>query len=1034
MKRKLTVFLALFFIGIGIVAAQTQVRGTVVDEAGEPVIGATIQVKGTSQGTVTDFNGIFNLSAPTGGTLVVSYVGYATQEIPVSGNVRVVLVTDTELLEELVVTGYGVTTKRSFTGAATTISSEKIANKFEANPINALQGNVPGVQMSIGSGQPGAPTTVFIRGRNSLNSGTQPLYVVDGVAIESGNVGMRESEGQTLTPLSTLNSEDIESVTVLKDATATSIYGARAANGVIVITTKRGKAGLSVNFTAKMGREMLPNIPKSYRMVDSEKYYEMSIEAALNGHNYGQTVGGVGYFDLYNDAYELGLPYTTEGARDFLGWYSELDVSPDNKANTDWLKEVTRNGFIQNYTLDLQGGGVTETAPKYYMSLDYMGNDAIIRGKDLKRYSMRFNFDQAPSKIVKFGFNTNLSYTITNMGAGGGYFSDPITQAYMQAPNSPVHNEDGSYNFGTINGYNPVAQRSDLGDKSTAKQYRALFSPYLQINFTDNLFFLTRNSVDAYILDEFGYWSFMQPQGKDMRGMGENGYTANILLTSTNTLNYIKTFNDVHSLNLLVGQEGQQTNLKKTYLDASNYAVDYLNEVTLASVPGSASTERMDLKLLSFFSRGEYSYDNKYYLSGSLRYDASSRFGKNNRWAPFASVGAKYRLSAESFMESASDWLSDLTIRSSYGTSGNQQVGNADIANGWYAARDLYAFGYNYNNLPGSGHVQFGNDDLKWEQTAKFNVGLDFTLFNRFVLSADIYDHKTKDMVFAVPVSRTTGLSSYYRNIGELSNKGFEITLDAAIIRNKDLQWNVSLNGGKNINKIIKLSTDNPIEGTYTIIEPGRDIYTFKMKEWAGVDPETGRGTWYKNEEGDEKTFSYGEAKKRYLGKASPDFQGGLNSTVRYKGFDFAFQLNYSIGGKIYGNNLRYDEQYGNSYGNNFSSYVYDNRWKKPGDIAKVPMLYFGTQATWHSHSSRFLMDASYLKLRSVSLGYTLPQSVIKNIGMKNLRLFVNADNLYTFSAKDYRGFDPSGIGANGVQWWNYPVPRNVLFGATIGF
>jgi TonB-linked SusC/RagA family outer membrane protein len=961
-------------------------------------------------------------------------VGYATQEIPVSGNVRVVLVTDTELLEELVVTGYGVTTKRSFTGAATTISSEKIANKFEANPINALQGNVPGVQMSIGSGQPGAPTTVFIRGRNSLNSGTQPLYVVDGVAIESGNVGMRESEGQTLTPLSTLNSEDIESVTVLKDATATSIYGARAANGVIVITTKRGKAGLSVNFTAKMGREMLPNIPKSYRMVDSEKYYEMSIEAALNGHNYGQTVGGVGYFDLYNDAYELGLPYTTEGARDFLGWYSELDVSPDNKANTDWLKEVTRNGFIQNYTLDLQGGGVTETAPKYYMSLDYMGNDAIIRGKDLKRYSMRFNFDQAPSKIVKFGFNTNLSYTITNMGAGGGYFSDPITQAYMQAPNSPVHNEDGSYNFGTINGYNPVAQRSDLGDKSTAKQYRALFSPYLQINFTDNLFFLTRNSVDAYILDEFGYWSFMQPQGKDMRGMGENGYTANILLTSTNTLNYIKTFNDVHSLNLLVGQEGQQTNLKKTYLDASNYAVDYLNEVTLASVPGSASTERMDLKLLSFFSRGEYSYDNKYYLSGSLRYDASSRFGKNNRWAPFASVGAKYRLSAESFMESASDWLSDLTIRSSYGTSGNQQVGNADIANGWYAARDLYAFGYNYNNLPGSGHVQFGNDDLKWEQTAKFNVGLDFTLFNRFVLSADIYDHKTKDMVFAVPVSRTTGLSSYYRNIGELSNKGFEITLDAAIIRNKDLQWNVSLNGGKNINKIIKLSTDNPIEGTYTIIEPGRDIYTFKMKEWAGVDPETGRGTWYKNEEGDEKTFSYGEAKKRYLGKASPDFQGGLNSTVRYKGFDFAFQLNYSIGGKIYGNNLRYDEQYGNSYGNNFSSYVYDNRWKKPGDIAKVPMLYFGTQATWHSHSSRFLMDASYLKLRSVSLGYTLPQSVIKNIGMKNLRLFVNADNLYTFSAKDYRGFDPSGIGANGVQWWNYPVPRNVLFGATIGF
>lgn len=1029
MKRKLMMFLSLFLIGVGIATAQTRVRGTVVDDAGEPVIGATIQVSGTTQGTVTDINGQFHITAPTGGTLIISFVGFITQQVPVSTNVRVVLVPELEMLDEVIVTAYGVTTRKAFTGAATTVGSDKIANKFEANPINALQGNVPGVQMNLGSGQPGAPATVFIRGRNSLNSGTQPLYVVDGVAIESGTVGMREKEGQTLTPLSTLNAEDIESVTVLKDATATSIYGARAANGVIVITTKRGKSGLSVNFTAKMGYEMLPNIPKAYRMVNSKKYYEMSIEAALNGHNYGSVVGGVGNFDRYNDAYELGLPYTEAGARDFLGWYSELDVSPENKTDTDWLKEVTRNGFVQNYTLDVQSGGITETAPKYYMSLDYMGNDAIIIGKDLKRYSMRFNFDQSPSKMVKFGFNTNLSYTITNMGAGGGYFSDPVTQAYMQAPNSPVYNEDGSYNFATINGYNPVAQRSDLGDKSTAKQYRALFSPFVQINFTDNLFFLTRNSVDAYILDEYGYWSFMQPQGKEMRGLGENGYTANMLLTSTNTLNYVNTFNDVHSLNVLIGQEGQHTNLKRTYLEGSNYPVDYLNEVALASVPGGASTERMDLKLLSFFSRGEYSYDNKYYLSGSFRYDGSSRFGKNKRWAPFASVGVKYRLSAEDFMVSTSDWLSDLTIRSSYGTSGNQQVGT-----GWYASRDLYGYGYNYNNLPGSGHDQFGNDDLKWEQTAKLNVGIDFTLLNRFTVSADIYKHKTKDMVFAVPVSRTTGLSSYYKNIGELSNKGFEITVDANLIRNKDLQWNMSLNGGRNINKILKLSTDNPIEATYTIIEPGHDIYTFKMKEWAGVDPATGRGMWYKNETGDETTFSYAEAKKRYLGKASPDFQGGLSSTLKYKGFDFAFQLNYSIGGKIYGNSLRYDEQYGNSYGNNFSNYVYDNRWKKPGDKAKVPMLYFGTGASWHSHQSRFLMDASYLKLRSLSVGYTLPSSIIKNAGMKNLRLFVNADNLYTFSKKDYRGFDPSGVGANGIQWWNYPVPRNVLFGATIGF
>lgn len=1029
-------FLACIFLSIGLASAQNKrITGAVVDENGQPVIGATVAVKGTTVGASTDVDGKYSINVPQDGKiLIVSLIGSRTKQVAVGDNLKIILESDNKMLDEIVVTGYGVTTKKAFTGAATTVSSEKIANKFDANPINALKGNVAGLQLSLGSGQPGAPATVYIRGRNSLNSGTQPLYVVDGVAIESGNVGMRQSEGQTLSPLSTINSEDIESVTVLKDATATSIYGARAANGVILITTKRGKSGLSINFTAKAGVQSLPNIPKSYRMVGTDKYYELSQEAALNGYNYASTFGGTSYFKYYNKAYGLGLDYTADGARQFLGWYTGLDTSSSNTADTDWLKEVTRNGLVQNYTLDIQGGSSVETSPKYYLSLDYMGNNSIVRGKDLKRYSFRYNFDQSPTKRVKFGFNTNLSYTITNMGAGGGYFSDPITQAYSQTPNTPVYNSDGSYNMSTINGYNPVAQRSENGDKSTAKQYRVMLSPYVQVNLTDNLFFMTRNSLDAYILDEFGYWSFYQPQGKEMRGMGENGYTANFLLSTTNTLNYVKTFSQKHNLNLLVGQEGQQTNLKKTYLSGSNYAVDYLNEVSLASVPGSATTNQYELKLLSYFSKAEYSYDNKYYLSGSLRYDGSSRFGSNHRWASFASAGLKYRISAENFMKSTSSWLTDLTLRSSYGTSGNQQVGNSDILNGWYASSDIYGFGYNYNNLPGSGREQFGNPDLKWEQTAKFNVGVDFNLFGRISVTADYYNHRTKDMVFAVPVSETTGLSTYYKNIGELSNKGFEITIDANVLRTKDLNWSVSLNGSKNVNKIVKLSTDNPIESTYTIIEPGRDIYTFKMKEWAGVDPETGRGMWYKNATGDETTFSYSAASKRYLGKASPDFQGGVSSSLTYKGFDFAFQMNYSIGGKIYGSNLRYDEQFGNSFGSNFTNYVYDNRWKNPGDIAKVPMMYFGTGASWNSHSSRFLMDASYLKLRSLTIGYTLPQTILKSVGMKTLRVFANADNVYTFSHKDYRGFDPSSIDANGIQWWNYPVARNVMFGATLGF
>ncbi|SFS33644.1 TonB-linked outer membrane protein, SusC/RagA family [Porphyromonadaceae bacterium NLAE-zl-C104] len=485
MKRKLTMFLALFFIGIGLAVAQTQVRGTVVDEAGEPVIGATIQIKGTSQGTVSDIDGNFTLSAPAGGTLVISYVGYQTQEVPVSANVSVQLSADSELLDEVVVVGYGTTTRRAFTGAASSVSNDLIENKIDINPVKALAGTVPGLQMNVGSGQPGAPANIFIRGRNSVNSGTQPLYVIDGVPFETGIQGMRQSEGQQMSPLATISAQDIESVTVLKDASATSIYGARAANGVIVITTKKGKRGLNIDFTARVGTESMPSYTDNYKLVDADTYRQLSKEALLNGYNYASTVGRQSNFQRFNDAYGLGLPYNESGAEDFFSWYTEIDY--DSPYNTDWLKEVTRTGLIQNYTLTLNGGGETATAARYYTSVDYFDTKAIVRGKDMKRYSFRFNFDQAPTEKVAYGFNSNVAHTITNMGAGGGYFSDPITQAIMQSPLSPVYNEDGTWNFNTINGYNPVAQRSELGDKSEAKQYRFIFSPYVTYKFIDEL-------------------------------------------------------------------------------------------------------------------------------------------------------------------------------------------------------------------------------------------------------------------------------------------------------------------------------------------------------------------------------------------------------------------------------------------------------------------------------------------------------------------------------------------------------------------
>lgn len=652
-----------------------------------------------------------------------------------------------------------------------------------------------------------------------------------------------------------------------------------------------------------------------------------------------------------------------------------------------------------------------------------------MKGKDLTRYSFRFNMDHQPSRWVKYGFNTNLSYTETNMGAGGGYFSDPLTQVYMMNPMTNVYDEEGQFNFDTTTGYNPVALRSEYGDKSLAKQYRVLLSPYVQINFTPELFFMTRAGIDAYFIDEFGYWSFLQPQGADMNAMGENANTTRIMLNITNTLNYLKTFNDVHNLNLLVGQEGQKKMYKQAYLAGSNYPVEDLNDVSLAATPSSAATTQMQLLLNSYFFNGQYDYNHKYYLSASLRADGSSRFADGNRWATFWSVGGKYRLTAESFMESTSSWLSNLTIRASYGTTGNQEVGS-----GYYAASNLYGYGWNYNSKPGMQLEQFGNENLKWEMTKKFNVGLDINLFKRIDISLDYYNHQTTDMVFSVPLSFATGMSSIYQNVGKLENKGFEASLNAVLFKNKDITWTFAWNGSINKNKVKKLSTDYPIEGTISTTEVGYPIYQWKMKEYAGVDPETGLAMWYTTDENGNNvtTTDYNKAEKRYLGDANPKFFGSFSTRLEAYGFDLALQFNYSTGAKIYGDNLRYDANGGSAFYENFINYVYENRWQKPGDITNVPRL--DTDGSYANQaSSRFLMDGDYLKIRSLTVGYTLPRNWLRGTFLNNVRVFMEAENLYTFTADNYIGFDPSGIDANGVQWWNYPQARSFIFGITVG-
>jgi len=458
-------------MGIGLVTAQTtRITGTVISaDDGEPIIGASVIVKGTTVGTVTDFDGKFELNVPSSArTLVVSYVGMESQEVNVQPNVRIILQSSSLALDEVVVTGYGVTRKVAFTGAAQMVDGNVITKSTDANPIRSLQGSVAGFQMSAETGQPGGFNKVMIRGLGSMNSGTEPLYVIDGVPMTTGKFGMRQDEESTVNPLSGLNPGDIEAISILKDATATSIYGARAANGVIVITTKKGKTGQTkVSFSAKLGVTKLPKRDE-YRMLNANDWFDFQTHL----------LGNSGFIDKGNLAQ----------AKEFISDPDGLGILVDPNADTDWYKEVTRDGFTQDYNLDLSGGN---EKTRFFISGGYYDETSFVKGKDFQRFSGRINLDNEISKYVSFGLNAFASYSKMNYGAGGGYFSDPITQAYMQLPVQPVYNADGTWNMNTDNGYNPVAQRSEKGDKSIGKQIKANVSPWARVNFLENFTFIT---------------------------------------------------------------------------------------------------------------------------------------------------------------------------------------------------------------------------------------------------------------------------------------------------------------------------------------------------------------------------------------------------------------------------------------------------------------------------------------------------------------------------------------------------------------
>ncbi len=1007
--RKITfLLLSLLFIGA---QAQRTITGTVVDaDEKQGIPGVQVMVKGTTVGTTTNVMGQYSLNVPTDATtLVYRFMGMETQEIEIGSRttIDVVMGGDAVSLDEVVITGYGVKRKAAFTGSAGRVDEGALQQRGEANVVNSLQGQMSGVQISASQGKAGSANTMRIRGLGSINASRGPLYIVDGVPIVTGGIGI--SEQGMVDPLSTINSNDIESITVLKDATATAIYGSRASNGVVVITTKKGsvkKSDIAVTF--QKGVTAPPKLTHQNQNLNAEDFTTLMLEGIMNSRGWD-----------WNE------PSNWEAARTLL----MLNTAVNNPGvDTDWWDEVTRPGAYTNFDVSFSGGDEKTT---FFASGGFYQDDGYVIAQDFKRYSGRLNVEHKANKIITLGMNLSGGYTNRNDVSGGYAYSAPLFSSRLLLPTAPVKNEDGTWNVdaGRAN-VNPVGEWTDeLGSFDNLKQVKTTVIPYLRFNLMENLFFQTRLGVDWTNTDNRQFKTPARIGNVDYTRGGSivEEITNYYAITLVNTLNYLKKFGK-SNINVLLGQEAQTNRSHSAWTRKINFSSAFFNELASAAKPDASSGQTIESTIASYFSNVEYDFDNKYYLSASFRRDGSSRFDEN-KWGNFFSVGGRWRFSEEAFMKNkALSFVNSAALRTSYGTTGNQ----SGIAA--YASQGLFASGNNYLQIAGSAPAQIAIPDLTWEKKKKFNVGLDAVLFDRLQFEVDYYNELTTDLLLSVPVPAATGFTTKMSNYGSMLNSGVEFNINAQIIKTKDFSWNIGFNITKNKNVVKKLYQDN-LQGTLTQVTVGRSYSSFFMPLWAGVDPANGNPLWYTDGTKSATTSNYNEAEKTWAGTYEPDFYGGFNSRIAYKGFELSAMFSYTVGGYIFGNDgIRSENDGDRSNGlENRSYYRFDNRWTPNNPNGTTPSYVWSDTRNGSANSTRFLVPADFLRLKQLRLSYTFPKKYIEKLKLSKANIFVTGDNIWTKTKKDFRGYDPeAGLGSQ--QSANFPIPRKFSIGASIMF
>lgn len=998
MRKLLLLLMGVVLLSSHLLAQTRTVSGKITDSQGNPVPNASILIKDTQLGTTSGPDGSFSIQVPSNArVLVISSLGMQTHEVSIGDKtvINVSLRPGENRLDEVVVVAYGTQKKANVTGVVATVKAQDIENKPFTSVDKALQGQVAGLQSVATSGQPGSTQSILIRGISSITAGTGPLWVIDGIPVNTGDASRLQT---TSNLLSTLNPNDIENISVLKDAASQSIYGSRAANGVIVVTTKRGKSGKTkVRFDTEIGVSNIAYENDRYKPLRAGDFFVLAEEGIRNAGGTDADVAAI-------------LP----------GW------GKGNGVDFDWLGAVTnKSAQQQQYNLSMEGGNEKTT---FYLSGGHFVQEGTTVNSKLTRTSGNFRIQHKPIEKVTIGFNLNGGFVKQKAPLNAGAFGNPVLSGYFIAPSQTPYNPDGSYKLQTVLGglHNTLAL-SEI-DKRFLRETSLRGSITGEYKILNNLKFRTAYGADFAALEEDQYNNPLHGDGQASGGRAFAYYTRYYNWVWTNTLDLTQdlTKNGDLVLNAQVGYESQKSNSYQSSLQSQVFPVNLsMNLPAVGAAPITANAQITEYSFVSQFASTNLNWQDRYVVAGTFRRDGSSRFSQSNKYGNFWSVSASWNIDREAFMSNVR-FIDQLKLRSSYGVNGNAQIGNYD----W---QPQYAYTATYNQQPGSTPSNVGDSNLTWELNKPFNIGLDVAILkNRVSVSADWYVRTSSDLLLDVPLSRTSGFSNTLRNLGEMENRGIELTINAIPVQSKNFEWNINFNFANNKNKITSLPGGNDIADGNFIMRQGESYRTFFQRAYAGVNPDNGNPEWYTDATKSTKVGTYPGASARVLsGNALPKYFGALTNSLKFKGFTFEAQLYYNFGNYVY-----------DTWGSFLITGTNPNlgkvaraldRWTKAGQVTDIPKYIYGDTRNFAGAHSFWLKQGDFVRLRNIQVGYELPKQIISKAKLQNVHFYVRGTNLWTWVKDDDLPFDPE-QGTTSATNLNVFIPKTVTVGVNITF